>query len=772
MTEFFDLLRGMGFYAGGAASAVEILFRVTVLLLTAGAIAFCLRRSSAALKHLVWTLSVVGTLLIPLFYWAFPAWRWAVLPAPPVSLASGANDALIGAALPYTNHVASPTRDLPGEFSIAHTGQPAENATRAKIGGPAGQKTVFHGDLPSRPALSWPGIMAAVWGAGTFCFLAWTLTGIIGAWSVARRSEPGGGANWQYILHNLRDKCGISRGVEIRQCAQLSVPMTWGFLRPVILIPADSTLWPEDVKRSVLLHELGHIRRHDCLIHFLSRLALAGYWFHPLVWIAARQLRKTSEQAADDAVLSSQIAPPDYAEHLLRIAAGMRGMKWFAHAVLPMAGSSDLAGRVVAILDSNRNHRSITKITYFSLLTLTLMLLIPCAILRLGYAQDKTNPTTPANTSETFQILSGEVKNIDGKPIKGAIVAFNFGGMTLFHEAKTDAEGRFEIRNKSMSPTWVTVEADGYASKRQKLSAEIKGKSFFISLVLESAQTIRGRVVDTQGKPLAGVNVNTNATDFNNIPFFQTTTDRNGRFVWKYAPGNTIPIGLWAEGMMMKDQDLQASDKEHTITLDPQMHILGTIVDEETGKPINKFRFYIGGHKRNNDEITYELWDQGRKDNIFVIGNNQPFNEKDYIKIEADGYETITKEFQHSPGEQRLEIKMKRVNKPSAASQDNSEPAKQIKTIGGKVVDDAVKDASGSEKEKSSKKPAFTVHAVDAQSGEPIVKVPLEVVAQYLNKDKPETTKYSTDVNGDARVELNNGPFGNIFFYARAVGYV
>ena len=44
MTEFFDLLRGMGFYAGGAASAVEILFRVTVLLLTAGAIAFCLRR--------------------------------------------------------------------------------------------------------------------------------------------------------------------------------------------------------------------------------------------------------------------------------------------------------------------------------------------------------------------------------------------------------------------------------------------------------------------------------------------------------------------------------------------------------------------------------------------------------------------------------------------------------------------------------------------------------------------------------------------------------
>ena len=102
--------------------------------------------------------------------------------------------------------------------------------------------------------------------------------------------------------------------------------MTWGLRRPVILVPAGSAAWSEETKRSVLLHELGHIRRGDCLMHLLGRLACAAYWFHPLVWLAARQLRKTSEQAADDLVLSSNIAPPDYAEHLVGIAGQMRGL--------------------------------------------------------------------------------------------------------------------------------------------------------------------------------------------------------------------------------------------------------------------------------------------------------------------------------------------------------------------------------------------------------------------------------------------------------------
>ena len=80
MTNLLDLVRRMVEGAGGTAPAWGILLRVTVLLLVATLVALALRRSSAALRHLVWTLSLAGTLLIPLCYSALPAWHWAILP--------------------------------------------------------------------------------------------------------------------------------------------------------------------------------------------------------------------------------------------------------------------------------------------------------------------------------------------------------------------------------------------------------------------------------------------------------------------------------------------------------------------------------------------------------------------------------------------------------------------------------------------------------------------------------------------------------------------
>ena len=384
MTDLLDLARHVGPQAGGTASAWGILLRVTVLLLAAMLVALALRRSSAALRHLVWALSLVGTLLIPLCHWAFPAWQWAILPErqrpASTSIAPVARDASKNAPLRFGF---SPP---PSDASVSQTFEIPPITSAAAI---TEQSTAT---LSPQPRWSWPVFLGVLWVLGTLLGLVWLGIGIVGAWHVARRAQPAADPRWRQILQQLFAPCGFRRPIEVRECPQVSVPMTWGLRRPVILVPTGSAAWSEEAKRSVLLHELGHIRRGDCLVHLLGRLACVAYWFHPLVWLAARQLRKTSEQAADDMVLSSHVAPPDYAEHLVGIAGQMRGLHLFGHVALPMASSSDLEGRVLAILDSKRNHRSLKRKTCYALVIVAVLFLIPCALLRLGYAENKRSP--------------------------------------------------------------------------------------------------------------------------------------------------------------------------------------------------------------------------------------------------------------------------------------------------------------------------------------------------------------------------------------------
>jgi HEAT repeat protein len=84
--------------------------------------------------------------------------------------------------------------------------------------------------------------------------------------------------------------------------------------------------------------------------HALARVACALYWFHPLVWVAARRLRAESERACDDFVLACGARASDYAGLLLDVVASVRQAGAPATAV-PMGRRRELEGRVLAILD-------------------------------------------------------------------------------------------------------------------------------------------------------------------------------------------------------------------------------------------------------------------------------------------------------------------------------------------------------------------------------------------------------------------------------------
>ena len=96
--------------------------------------------------------------------------------------------------------------------------------------------------------------------------------------------------------------------------------MTWGWLRPVVLLPEGARRWSAPRRQVVLLHELVHVRRADWLVRLMARLACSVYWFNPLVWWAVRRLDLEQELACDEEVVACGTRASDYACHLLGIA--------------------------------------------------------------------------------------------------------------------------------------------------------------------------------------------------------------------------------------------------------------------------------------------------------------------------------------------------------------------------------------------------------------------------------------------------------------------
>jgi beta-lactamase regulating signal transducer with metallopeptidase domain/biopolymer transport protein ExbD len=169
--------------------------------------------------------------------------------------------------------------------------------------------------------------------------------------AICRRSEPPE-ADWALLLQETRDRLRLRRPVRLLQSADNPMPLTWGWWRPVILLPAEAASWPSERRRIVLLHKLAHAKRWDCLTQTVARMVCALYWINPLVWLAARRMCIERERACDDLVLNSGCRPSEYATHLVDIARAFRRAPQLAG--IAMARSPQLQGRIAAIVDASR----------------------------------------------------------------------------------------------------------------------------------------------------------------------------------------------------------------------------------------------------------------------------------------------------------------------------------------------------------------------------------------------------------------------------------
>src|SRR5262245_53241629 len=105
-----------------------------------------------------------------------------------------------------------------------------------------------------------------VWVTGAAVVLVRLVASLVGLWSKGRCAVPVTDASATALAERLAARHGIRRRVSLRLAADGTIPATWGFLRPVVLLPADAIDWPDEQVTAVLLHELAHVARGDFLL--------------------------------------------------------------------------------------------------------------------------------------------------------------------------------------------------------------------------------------------------------------------------------------------------------------------------------------------------------------------------------------------------------------------------------------------------------------------------------------------------------------------------
>ena len=169
--------------------------------------------------------------------------------------------------------------------------------------------------------------------------------------SMHRRANVLVNASWQAALAMAQRRMGFKHGTALLVSEELRSPVSWGVMRPIILLneqAVDATAEAE----AIIAHELAHVARLDWAKLLVARLACALFWFNPLVWRLARECHQLREEAADDAVLLSEVDGADYASLLVNAARhDNKALLIAAHGVAP--GKDSLKRRITRVLDAD-----------------------------------------------------------------------------------------------------------------------------------------------------------------------------------------------------------------------------------------------------------------------------------------------------------------------------------------------------------------------------------------------------------------------------------
>ena len=201
----------------------------------------------------------------------------------------------------------------------------------------------------------------------------------------------------QATFEQVRSRLSISRKVTVLISPLVNSPMTMGWLKPIIYLPTGCvTGFSTQELETIFTHELSHIKRHDYLVNLMLVTLETVFFFNPMVWLMARDLRKEMEFACDEQVLQ-YMDKLTYAQVLLRLQIAQVSP---SVALAAKNGKSEFKQRMDRIVGTKATRQGHS----YGLVSLILV----CGFLLVSAFNLKNPETIPASTDVTINDIEVE----------------------------------------------------------------------------------------------------------------------------------------------------------------------------------------------------------------------------------------------------------------------------------------------------------------------------------------------------------------------------
>jgi beta-lactamase regulating signal transducer with metallopeptidase domain len=403
--------------------------KISLIVLVALATTRVLRKRSAAVRHFVLAVALACAAATPFVRIVAPAWQ------------SASRLQLIDRPLALLDDSTSTT-----PLSVAHA--------------PAGRSIDVAAIMRG---------VSVVWMTGAGLAMLVLLVGLSRLKWIASHAHRVHSGPWADAAAEIARASGLRRIPVVLHSDHASVLGTWGVVRSTVLVPADALTWPAERICIVLAHELAHVRRRDWLVQMAAEIVCAVYWFNPLLWLASRRLRLESEQACDDAVLTSGVEGSTYASELVDLARAFTSARFVPAAAI--ARPSSLERRVRAMLNVKLNRDPITRSASIA----AALVLAVVTVLVAGFGVSAQSP---------FATVSGSIVDQKGLPVAGGTLTLSNAQSQSKYEIKSDVNGHFEFVGLPAGNYTLLYEFPGFASLKRE-GIVLAGQAFESNAVLQ-----------------------------------------------------------------------------------------------------------------------------------------------------------------------------------------------------------------------------------------------------------------------------------------------